>query len=156
MEGVARSRVLSDALWRRIESLMPAPSVKGGRPFQDHRRVVEGIIWRYRTGTPWRDVPAEFGPWRTLWKRHRRFSEDGTWDRIRAELLTAADAAGELVWAVSVDSTIDLAHQPPGHGGTCRTTTICRRGQTRSRSRTLLEPPRRTRRRQMWSLWPRR
>src|SRR3546814_12502696 len=111
LERMSRTRTLSDAAWARIEPLMPAPSVKGGRPFQEHRRVLEGIIWRYRTGSPWRDLPAEFGPWQTAWKRHRRFSGDGTWDRIYAELLADADAAGEIDWAVSVDSTVNRAHQ---------------------------------------------
>lgn len=90
---------------------MPAASAKGGRPFQDHRRVVEGIVWRFRTGSPWRDLPVEFGPWQTAWKRHRRFSGDGTWDRIYAEILADAEAAGEVDWAVSVDSTVNRAHQ---------------------------------------------
>ena len=90
---------------------MPRPSAKGGRPFRDHRRVVEAIAWRYRTGAPWRDLPAEFGPWQTAWKRHRRFSADGTWDRIHAELLRAAEETGKIEWAVSVDSTVNRAHQ---------------------------------------------
>jgi transposase len=72
---------------------------------------VEAIIWRYRTGVPWRDLPVEFGPWQTVWKRHRRFSSDGTWDRIHAALLAEADIAGEVDWTVSVDSTISRAHQ---------------------------------------------
>lgn len=67
-----------------------------GRPFRDDRRVIEGIIWRYRVGAPWRDVSRSFGPWHTLWKRHRRYSGDGTWDRIHAELLIDADAVGEI------------------------------------------------------------
>jgi len=50
--------------------------------------------------------PAEFGPWQTVWKRHRRFASDGTWDRIHAGLLGEADAAGQIDWTVSVDSTI--------------------------------------------------
>ncbi len=103
--------MLTDAQWARIQALMPVPSASGGRPFQDHRRVVEAIIFRYRTGVPWRDLPAEFGPWQTAWKRHRRFSVDGTWDRIHAGLLAQADAAGVLDWTVSVDSTINRAHQ---------------------------------------------
>lgn len=109
--SVSRTRTLSDAQWARVELLMPSASAKGGRPFQDHRRVVEGIVWRFRTGSPWRDLPAEFGPWQTAWKRHRRFSGDGTWDRIYAEILADADAAGEIDWAISVDSTINRAHQ---------------------------------------------
>lgn len=69
---MSRTSSFSDAAWARIEPLMPVASRKGGRPFQDHRRVVEGIVWRFRTGSPWRDLPAEFGPWQTAWKRHRR------------------------------------------------------------------------------------
>jgi transposase len=73
--------------------------------------VIEGIIYRYRCGIAWRDVPSEFGPWQTIWKRHRRYSGDGTWDSILAALLTAADSQGEVDWSVSVDSTINRAHQ---------------------------------------------
>lgn len=73
--------------------------------------MLEAIAWRFRTGSPWRDLPAEFGPWQTVWKRHRRFSGDGTWDKIHAEVLADADAAGEIDWAVSVDSTVNRAHQ---------------------------------------------
>jgi len=78
---------------------------------RDHRTVVEGIIYRYRCGLAWRDLPASFGPWQTVWKRHRRFSGDGTWDSILAALLAQADAAGLVDWNVSVDSTINRAHQ---------------------------------------------
>ncbi len=46
-----------------------------------------------------------FGPWQTVWKRHAPFSRDGTWDGVLTRLLAEADAAGELDWAVSVDST---------------------------------------------------
>ena len=114
---------LSDEAWTAIEALMPTASAKGGRPFADHRQTIEGIIWRYRTGTPWRDLPREFGPWQTVWKRHRRFAEDGTLDRIHAVLLARADAAGLIDWNVSVDSTINRAHQhatnlPRHTGGT--------------------------------------
>ena len=78
---------------------------------RDHRQVLEGVIYRYRCGIAWRDLPASFGPWQTVWKRHRRFSEDGTWDKIHQALLTRADHAGEVEWTVSVDSTINRAHQ---------------------------------------------
>lgn len=73
--------------------------------------VVEGIIYRYRAGIAWRDLPERFGPWQTVWKRHRRFSGDGTWDAILTVLLAEADAAGLIDWEVSVDSTVNRAHQ---------------------------------------------
>jgi hypothetical protein len=57
------------------------------------------------------DLPVTFGPWQTVWKRHRRFSADGTWDQIHTRLLVESDSAGQVVWDVSVDSTVDRAHQ---------------------------------------------
>jgi len=78
---------------------------------REHRQVVEGIIYRYRCGIAWRDLPSTFGPWQTVWKRHRRFSGDGTWDKVLLALLAHADATGEIDWSVSVDSTINRAHQ---------------------------------------------
>lgn len=74
--------------------------------------MVEGIIYRYRTGVPWRDLPQEqYGPWKTVWKRHRRYCADGTWDRVHAAVLAEADAAGRIDWTVSVDATITRVHQ---------------------------------------------
>jgi transposase len=108
---MSRSAVISDDQWARIEPLMPSSDGQRGRPFRDHRQVVEGIIYRLRTGIAWRDLPASFGPHQTVAKRHRRFSADGTWDRIHARLVAEADAAGEVDWQVSVDSTINRAHQ---------------------------------------------
>jgi len=103
--------VLTDEQWALIEPLMPATEGKRGRPFRDHRQVVEGIIYRYRAGVTWRDVPEEFGPYQTVWKRHRRFAGDGTWDKVLEVLLGHAETAGIVDWEVSVDSTIVRAHQ---------------------------------------------
>jgi transposase len=93
------------------------PPVKGamGRPMRDHRLLVEGAIYRFRTGVAWRDLPEGFGPWQTVWKRHHRFSIDGTWDKVLTALHAEADAAGQIDWRVSVDSTIARVHQ---HGST--------------------------------------
>ena len=76
-----------------------------------HRPVVEGIVYRYRTAVPWRDLPEQFGPWQTVWKRHRKVSRDGTWDRVLSVLQAQADDAGAIDWDVSVDSTVARAHQ---------------------------------------------
>lgn len=108
---MSRSSVLTDAQWARIEPLMPSSDGQRGRPFREHRQVIEGIVYRLRTGVAWRDLPESFGPWQTIWKRHRRFSTDGTWDKIHARLVAEADAAGRVEWNVSVDSTINRAHQ---------------------------------------------
>jgi transposase len=108
---MSRSAVLTDAQWARIEPLMPSSDGQRGRPFRDHRQVIEGIVYRLRTGLAWRDLPDSFGPWQTIWKRHKRFSTDGTWDKIHARLVAEADAVGSVDWNVSVDSTINRAHQ---------------------------------------------
>ena len=101
-----------DEQWARVEPLLPSNGGRRGHPFGDNRRVVEGIAYRYRTGIAWRDLPREqFGPWQTVWKRHRRYAGDGTWDRVLAQLLAQADAAGRVDWTVSVDATIARAHQ---------------------------------------------
>lgn len=93
---VTREALLDDAQWKLIEPLLAAQRSGRGRPMSDHRQVVEGIIYRYRGGLAWRDLPASFGPWQTVWKRHRRFSGDGTWDTILDTLLAQADAVQEI------------------------------------------------------------
>lgn len=112
MTSSSRFRVFSDEQWSLGEPLLPTNAGRRGHPFGDNRRVVEAIAYRYRTGIPWRDLPREeFGPWQTVWKRHRRYAADGTWDRVLDRLLAEADATGQVDWAVSVDATITRAHQ---------------------------------------------
>jgi transposase len=108
---MSRDHVLTDEQWALIEPLLRSSRGKRSRPFRDHRQVLEGIVFRYRTGCPWRDVPERFGPWKTLWKRHARFSKDGTWDRILERLLEQADAEGKIDWQLALDSTISRVHQ---------------------------------------------
>jgi len=112
---MTRSTVLTDEMWARIEPELPPLKGPRGRPMRPHRLAVEGAIFRLRTGIAWRDLPAEFGPWQTVWRRHYKFSLDGTWDRVLTRLQAEADARGEIDWRVSVDSTIARVHQ---HGGT--------------------------------------
>lgn len=96
---------------KSLDPLLPSVGEQGGRPFRNNRQVIEGIIYRYRVGVPWRDVPTDFGPWQTIWKRHRRYAGDGTWDTILAVLLAHADTNRLVDWTMPVDSTICRAHQ---------------------------------------------
>nr|WP_277626461.1 IS5 family transposase [Arsenicicoccus piscis] len=91
--------------------MLPRPTGRKGRPFADARQMVEGIVYRYRTGIAWRDLPEVFGPWQTVWTWHHRMASDGTWDKVLDKLAAAADAAGLIDWSLSVDSTIARAHQ---------------------------------------------
>ena len=97
-------------MWDRIEPLMPADPVRGRR-WADHRRTLEAIAWKYRTCSPWRDLPDELGSFQTAHKRLIRWAVDGTWERILAAVLAAADAGDDVGWTVSVDSTVCRAHQ---------------------------------------------
>ena len=107
-----RTDAISDDLWAVIEPVLPVNQCRRGRPWNDHRRTLEGIAWRFRTGSPWRDLPTEFGPWQSVWERHKRWSTDGTY----AKMFTAVrEEAGvedeEWLELISVDSTSVRAHQ---------------------------------------------
>ncbi len=112
-----RHQVLTDNQWELLELLLPKSDGRVGRNFSNNRLVVEGMLFRLRTGMPWRDLPEVFGPWQTVWKRHRRYAQDGTWDRVLFALTALADATGNLDWVVSIDSTIVRVHQ---HGANTR------------------------------------
>ena len=111
---MTRVGVISDEFWAAVEPLMPSDMGKRGHRFVDHRLIMEGIAWRFRTGSPWRDLPADFGPWQTVWKRHHRFSFDGTYLRM-FEVMRHHWVDGELdeglARLLSVDSTVVRAHQ---------------------------------------------
>ena len=154
--GMVRDGVFSDEFWAVVEPILPSSKGRPGRPWTDHRRALEGIAWRYRTGSPWRDLPVEFGPWQTVWERHFRWSQDGTYQRI----FDAVHLAGllrqsvdpDLEQLLSVDSTVVRAHQhaagarrssigapgpatpAAGHRGHHRITRICRSSRLTMRS----------------------
>jgi transposase len=102
---------LTNEEWARLKPHLPKSGKQGGR-WAEHRRIVNGILFRQRTGVPWRDLPTRFGKWKTVYERHRRWSADGTGDRVFAAILADADAESRIDWSmVSVDSTSCRAHQ---------------------------------------------
>lgn len=105
---------LTDAQWALLEPLLPDRTPRRGGRWVDHRPVIDAVIWRTRTGAPWRDLPSAYGHWQTNYDRHRRWSADGTWDRVLDALRTECDidlAAEDGEWVVAIDSTIVRAHQ---------------------------------------------
>jgi transposase len=102
---------LTDVQWERLRLLLPPHKPRTGRPARDHRTVINGILWKLRTGSPWRDLPERYGPWQTCYDRLVRWRRDGTWDRLLAHAQTKSDAVGEVEWEVSVDDTVIRAHQ---------------------------------------------
>jgi transposase len=73
--------------------------------------VINGILFRTRTGCPWRDLPGEYGNWKTAYNRHRRWSLAGTWQKILGRLRAGCDEAEGADWTLSADSTVVRAHQ---------------------------------------------
>ena len=97
---------LRDDQFDRISGLLPGKVSDPGRTAADNRLFVEAVLWIARTGSPWRDLPTEYGLWNSTYQRFARWSRRGVWHRVFTEL--AGDADFEEVF---IDSTIVRAHQ---------------------------------------------
>ena len=98
--------MLRDDQWERIAPLLCGKVGDRGRSGVDNRRFVEAVLWIARTGSPWRDLPAEFGNWNSIYVRFARWSKKNVWRNIFAVLREDAD-----IEEVSIDSTVIRAHQ---------------------------------------------
>jgi transposase len=116
---VVRRHELTDEQWQVIESLLP-PSGAKGRPRIDDRRVINGMLYKAKTGIAWRDLPERYGPWKTVYNRFWRWSRNGTLTELVKRARVIAEAIDELDREVAIDSSIVRAHQhaagapPPG------------------------------------------
>lgn len=102
---------LSDVQWERIAPLVPGKEGDPGRHGQDNRKFVEAVLWLARTGVPWRDLPAEFGEWNSVFRRFSRWGKTGVWSRILEQVSEDPDLE-----SVIIDATIVRAHQHAGGG----------------------------------------
>lgn len=108
---------LSDAEWRFLQPLLPALQTRG-RYYQDHRRVLNGMLFRIHTGIPWRDLPERYGPWQTVYWRYRRWSRNGLWDRILTALQRDLDTSGHIEWSLwCIDGSNVRAHKAASGAG---------------------------------------
>jgi transposase len=101
-----RRYALRDDQWERIKDMLPGRAGHVGVTARDNRLFVDAVLYRYRSGIPWRDLPRRFGDFRVVHLRHTRWSNSGVWERIFTAL--AQDADNEYVM---IDSTIVRAHQ---------------------------------------------
>jgi transposase len=97
---------LGDAQWARIAPLVPGKDGDPGRHGKDNRLFVEAVLWLARTGAPWRDLPAEFGNWNSVFQRFRRWAKKGVWSRIFEILIEDPDLEHLII-----DATIIRVHQ---------------------------------------------
>src|SRR5579875_3025679 len=89
---------LTDEQGERLAPLLPPQKPNVGRPAQDHRLILNGILWILRTGAPWRDLPERYGPWRTVASRFYRWVKAGVWQCVLEALQHQADAQGQIDW----------------------------------------------------------
>ena len=100
IEGLMAARSwIDDRQWARVRAVLLGWP-RRGRPGNDDRRFFEAVVWWRRTGAPWRDLPAEFGPWKTVFNRFDRWSKTGRW----ADLFKALQRDVDAEWQ-SIDST---------------------------------------------------
>jgi transposase len=109
---------LTDEQWLRIEDMFPANKGKRGGQWQDHRRVVNGMIWILSSGAPWRDLPERYGSWKTVYDRFRRYRIDGFFEGLLGKLQVQLNEQGLIdfdLW--HVDSTTVRAHKSAAGAG---------------------------------------
>ena len=98
---------LSDESWSKIKELLPPErSGKKGRPAKDNRLIIDAVLWILYKGSPWRDLLEEFGPWKSVYTRFRRWSEQGIWEKVFAKLSEDKDLEN-----IMIDGTYIRAHQ---------------------------------------------
>jgi transposase len=101
---------LTEAEWRILKGLLPVEREAGkrgkGRPPEDNRNIINGILWRLRCGTPWRDVPEKYGNWNSIYRRFRRWSASGVWESVAIALAETMAESGHY----NIDSTSVRAH----------------------------------------------
>lgn len=98
---------MADAEWAFFEPFLIEIRGRGGRPASNHRRVLDAIFWIARTGSPWRDLPAEFGKWASVYRQFRRWTLAGLWD-LTLEVLNQSGSMPDQVQMI--DSTVIRAH----------------------------------------------
>ena len=116
---MARRRFeLTDEQFDRIEEHLPEVDGRG-RPYEDHRPIINGIFWILRTGAPWRDLPKRYGKWKTVYDRFRTWAEDGTLQAMVNELQSELDEEGQIDWEqFNVDGTNVRASRAAAGGPT--------------------------------------
>src|SRR5712691_8570169 len=124
---------LRDDQWDRIKDILPGREGHVGGTAPDNRLFVEAVLYRFRTGMPWRDLPARFGYWKSVHQRFSRWAKSGVFDRIFR--LLASDADNEYMM---IDATIVRAHQ---HSAGAQKKTATKRCAARSSAFPLVMPP---------------
>ena len=107
-----RRHELTDEQWALIEDMFPRNGQGPGRPWNDHRTMLNAMFWTLATGAPWRDLPERFGPWQSAYDRFSMYRRDGTLDKIVERLQMKLDEKGKIDWELfCVDGSSVRAHR---------------------------------------------
>ena len=102
---------LSDDQYAQLQDLLPPNGQRGGQ-WNDHRLMIDGILWALSDGGRWRNIPAEFGPWQSVYDRFRNWARKGLWDKILRRLQARKMRSGDIDWDLfCIDGTVVRAHQ---------------------------------------------
>jgi transposase len=120
---------LSDPQWAMLR--LALPTQRGPEPKIGHRAFIDAVLFRAKTGIPWRDLPERFGPWKTVYNRFALWSHRGHWARIFQALQLDVDDGG-----VIIDASVVRAHQDAagGKGGSSATLWVVHEVGSRPRS----------------------
>ncbi len=98
--------VIADDVWDKVSPHLPGKVTDCGVTASDNRLFLEAVLWRVRTGAPWRDLPLSFGHWNSIFQRFRRWAKNGVFERLFVVLSEQPDFEYALI-----DGTIVSVHQ---------------------------------------------
>jgi len=95
---------VNDVQWELVESLLPKSKrpEKGGRPRVDNRKVLNGILWVFGTGSQWSSLPQRYGSYVTCWRRYREWEKSGLWEKIWISLLKSFNRKQQMEWMLAL------------------------------------------------------
>jgi transposase len=120
---------LTDEQWQRLQAVLPEP--RGRRSEFSNREFIDAVLYRAKTGIPWRDLPERFGPWHNVYNRFSNWSRRGVWRRVYKALAIRVDKSGSIVDGSNVRAHQDAAG---GKGGSNRTVSVVVEEASRPRS----------------------
>ena len=105
-----RRHALTEEQWRRLQKVLPKQKT-GPESTLGDRLFIEAVLFRAKTGMPWRDLPERFGPWKSIYNRFNNWAKKGHWELIFKELQLEVDEVGSIV-----DGSVVRAHQDASGG----------------------------------------
>jgi transposase len=121
MSASHRRHDISNQVWERLKSLLSGGEGKVGRPASNNRRFLNAVFWILRTGTPWRDLPPDYGDWKNTHRRFCRWQDRGIWENLLEEVMDDPDFEWLMIDASHIKVHPHAAGAPGGNQEMART-----------------------------------